>query len=237
MIIFYQPMKPFITVFTLISIFYIPQITFAQNAYLQEVNSDVAIGFDSKNFVTNLTINRIHKLPVYKDLIKVGLGYGLRYTGNFAQDATLDASVRDLPVDASLMLSDIQTHALNLNINFQISVWKFDLGGNIDALGFSFGARQKGTITTNSSDISGVAVKPTAFNILQGFPQDEGNLQSERLYIRYWINKKMAVRLAMAHTFAEYKLEDTDSSFSERYRHVTSPMMFGFTYKFWKKAE
>lgn len=234
-------MKQFIAIFTLFFIFSIQQTAFTQNKYLEEVEANLGLGIASKNdnFVGNLSINRIHKLPIYKDLIKVGLGYGLRYTANFAQNATLDASDRDLPINTSFLLSDVQTHAMNLNIYAQLSIWRIDIGANIDVLGFSFGSSQNGVLVAEGQDIlaNNASAKPTPFNILQGFPQDEGNLQSQRFYIRYWINEKMAVRVGLAHTFAEYELDQSVDNVSERFRNTTSPLMIGFTYKFWKSSK
>ena len=124
----------------------------------------------------------------------------------------------------------------------QYTIKKFDLGFNIDAIGFSFGAEKKANIISSVYDPGQARIQlasPTTFNLLLTSDNDYGSLNSE-FYLRYWIDEKIGLRLGYTFLFTEYttnqKLSfDNGRILNDRYRLKSSMLMLGVTYTPFKK--
>jgi hypothetical protein len=148
------------------------------------------------------------------------VGYGLRFAsfagGNlFYTTAPAKYTSEDAKID-TLSLINAQVNTLNVSIHLQYTLFKkLDLGFNIDAVGLSFGAEQKGSILSSSLDAGYSPVpkaKPTPLNILLVGDNDRGSLISE-FYVRYWISPRWAVRGGFNYFFSEYTT-DKELSFN-----------------------
>lgn len=222
-------MKKYTFLFILLSTF--SMSSFAQNSYLSGVGVDFTVGAANQNFETALMIQRIHKIKLYQSL-KFGVGYGLRYTANFVSNRSFTASPEGFPSDDRLAISQGNINSLNANLHLQLSWGKFDIGFNIDVAGIGFGGSQTGTFSVSGADVSQEAARPTPFNLLRGASRDIGSLHSER-YIRYWVNNKLGIKLALGHLFGEYTTDRKLSQDNDRFRTIYDPFIIGVTYRFW----
>lgn len=123
----------------------------------------------------------------------------------------------------TLQLNNSAIASLNSVFMLQYSFKKLDVGFNIDALGFTFGSKQSGKFMASESNALNNSIqiaKPTSFNLLLISDSDRGSLNSE-LYLRYWLNKRFAVRTGASFQFVEYKTDKLLTFENDRFRHKT----------------
>lgn len=180
---------------------------------------------------------------------RIGVGLGLRYSGFLGANLYYITAPAELTSGStgplvifkenieqnidSLLVKSPQVNALNLAINlcYRISP-SVILGFNIDAIGFSFGAK------TRANYINGVEGKntmatPTSFNILLISDNDRGSLNSE-LYVRYRLNEKLDMKAAGQFLFTEYTTETDVQQYPEpndRFRNKSLLFGLGVVYK------
>lgn len=188
---------------------------------------------------------------------KLKIGYGLRYTGYFAQDK--DIHFRTAPAKLTsgrysifalfsddilnqidtLHMHNLSTNSFNINTRFEYSVTKrIDLGFNIDIIGFTFGKQQEALFSGEVSDSQGKAnngktfnVKPAALNLLLISDSDIGSLNSE-MYLRYWASPKVGIRAGASFQFIEYKSNQKVAFDNDRFRTKQLLPFIALTYKF-----
>jgi len=167
------------------------------------------------------------------------IGWGIRYTGFAGKSTELVTASAKLTYGKTnpsvlfsetiesnldtLTLNKVQTNALNAVIILQFAISKrFEVGFNIDAIGFSFGAQQTGRFQSASESMalnnSEQTAKPTAFNLLLISDNDLGNLNSE-LYARYWISERVALRAGLSFNFVEYTTDRKLTFDNDRFRY------------------
>ncbi len=167
------------------------------------------------------------------------IGWGIRYTGFAGKTTnfiTAPAQLTSGKTDPSVLFSEtiesnldtltlnkVQTNALNAVINLQFAFSKrFEVGFNIDAIGFSFGGQQTGRFHSASQskalDNSVQTAKPTSFNLLLISDNDRGNLNSE-LYARYWLGDRVALRAGLSFNFVEYTTDRKLTFDNDRFRY------------------
>ncbi len=210
--------------------------------------ADVAVAFGS-GFAPAFSLNQYYGK-------KFKYGYGIRLTSFTAGNTDVITAPAKLTAGKesfaaflepqkiisqldTLNLSKIQSNSLNLSINLQYSFSsKFDVGFNIDAIGFSFGSKQSGLFTAKQSDAQGktndnkiYAGSPTSFNLLLISDSDIGNLNSE-LYGRYWINDKLSIRGGLGFQFIEYTTTQKLAFNNSRFRSKVLQPMLAVSYKF-----
>lgn len=157
---------------------------------------------------------------------KFKIGYGVRLSNYFGKDLsarTAPASLTSGKASIAALVSDdivanidtfqlktLQTNSLNLSINLQYALSsKVEAGINIDAIGFSFGGKQSGSLISKRSKrtfTDGTLVSeasPTSFNALLISDSDLGSLNSE-VYARYWLTEKIGIRAGLSFIFSEY---------------------------------
>jgi len=183
---------------------------------------------------------------------RLELGLGLKFTSYFGSNLyfrTAPAKLTSGKTDPTVLFSDdidqnidsvlfpkAQTNFLNLNLNIGYNLSKkFYVGFSIDAIGFSFGKKQKGIYYGNNF-APGIAVtaKPTPFNVLLISDNDRGSLNSE-LFVRYKWNDSWGVKLGFQFLFAEYttdkKVQTTpDGDKNDRFRKKMPGAGIGVTY-------
>lgn len=175
------------------------------------------------------------------------IGYGLRYTAYWSKNQkfiTAPAKLTSKQEGPQVLFSETfeenldtfqvsssQANMINAAIYLQYDLNpKFQVGFNIDAIGFSFGKKANGHIT---SSLTGATIhpsaKPTSFNLLLVSDNDIGSLNSE-LYARYFFNKKWAVRAGVSFLFVEYRTINKDLLNNDRYRNKSLTGMIGIVY-------
>lgn len=224
--------KIFFALLTLTIIASVFSFSFAQSNYLKRVEVDRTVGIAGKNFVAASAIQRIHQLAMYKN-IRFGIGYGLRYSISFVRNQSFIASPNKFASDDRLAIMRSCINTLNADLHFQLSWGKFDVGFNIDVVGVGFGKAQMGVFSIDGIETSRETARPTPFNILMGPFRDIGSLHSER-YIRYWLNKKLAVKLALGRLFGEYTTLRKLNLGNDRFRTIYKPIIAGISYRFWQ---
>ncbi|GAB3982931.1 hypothetical protein GCM10028806_55600 [Spirosoma terrae] len=197
-----------------------------------------------------LSFNRLHGLGKSH---RFRIGYGLRFTSAFGSNTDYRTAPARLTSGsqsfAALVSEDIianidtvrfpktQINSFNISINLEYALSrKFEIGINIDAIGFSFGATQTGTFIANSpvrSSLSGSAqeAKPTAFNLLLVSDSDLGSLNSEA-YVRYRLNQRVSLRGGLGFQFNEYTTTRKLTFENDRFRSKNAMPMLAISYHF-----
>lgn len=109
---------------------------------------------------------------------------------------------------------------------------KFAVGFNIDAIGFSFGAKKNGNYISGSQGQSEEA-KPTVFNLLLTSDNDRGSLNSE-LYGSYSFTDQWSLRAGLQFLFTEYTTDTNVQQYPEpnnRFRNKSLMFMIGTSLK------
>jgi hypothetical protein len=128
-------------------------------------------------------------------------------------------------------------NSVNLSANFGYNFNKrWSLGFNIDLIGFSFGRKTSGILTSNGNTRADPAVKPAAFNVLLTGDNDYGSLNSE-FFVKYKLDKRWGIKAVYQFYFAEYKttsLQQTapDGTLVNRFRNKANLLGAGVSYHF-----
>ncbi len=197
-----------------------------------------------ESFMISLDASKVYGITRNK---KFRIGYGLRYSGIFAQDQTFVTAPANLTSGQTgfgvlfaenkpenfdtLTFNNAQVNSLNLAIYLQYAFnKKWDIGFNIDAIGFSFGAKQTSIFQANGVRTTQQA-SPTAFNLLLVSDNDLGSLNSE-IYARYWLNDKWAIKAGLSFVFTEYKTDRKLTFDNDRFRNKALLFEVGGHYAF-----
>ena len=207
---------------------------------------DGAISFGNKRIAPAIGWAHLHGIGKKKQKLKIG--YGVRITSfNGKNQDYITASAKVVKgvtgpavfakkpilenID-TLMLERPQVNAINLNLQLQYSFTnRFDVGFNIDLVGFSFGPSRSAILKssdrrTNLSSIQ--EATPTSFNLLLGADNDIGTLNSE-FYGKYWITKRIAIKGGFSHLFTEYTSK-ADLPGGKRFRNISNLIFVGVSF-------
>lgn len=183
---------------------------------------------------------------------RFAIGTGIRFTSYFGANQYYETAPAKLTsgstgpfvifkenieenIDTFLIKSP-QVNSLNIFINLRYKISnKFQVGFNIDAIGFSFGSTTSGNYINRSQSAVGFMedAKPTPFNILLISDNDNGSLNSE-LYGKYYFNDSWAVKLSASFLFTEYTTDSNVQQYPEpndRFRNKSLMLGLGVTYK------
>ncbi len=213
--------------------------------YKYNNNFDVALSASANQQMGALSWVHFHSVTK-KQRFKIG--YGIRFNSQFGKNltyVTAPASITSKRNDPGVLFSKIyyenidtffvaksQNNSLNLSINLQYTIkQKLDIGFNIDAIGFSFGAKTTGIYISSQSTESGStqSARPTPFNLLLVSDNDIGFLNSE-LYVRYWFNKNWGIKAGASFIFTEYTTDNKLRLDNNRWRNKALIGMIGITY-------
>lgn len=125
-------------------------------------------------------------------------------------------------------------HSVNLGIYLAYFIHpKWEIGFNIDAIGFSFGPQAKGDFAKlgGGAGLSQVKAKPYPFNALLVSDNDLGSLNSE-LYMQHRFSAHWAARAGATFIFSELKTEIKPRLNNDRFRHKSLQGMLGLAYIF-----
>jgi hypothetical protein len=188
---------------------------------------------------------------------KIQIGYGVRFTNFVAANkyyttapAKFTSTTQNIgTIFSETIIENIDTittatsitNSINLAIYLQYQIsQKFDVGFNIDAIGFSFGPQKDFNIISSSFDPNQSPVQrgsPTRFNLLLTSDNDIGSLNSE-FYLRYWLTRKIGIRTGYTFLFSEYRTEknlsfDSGRIVNDRYRYKAGMALLAVTFKPW----
>jgi hypothetical protein len=134
----------------------------------------------------------------------------------------------------TLRLGSVNANSLNLfiNLRYQLSK-KLSVGFNIDAIGFSFGKKKRGTFINNENQTDTEA-SVTSFNVLLISDNDRGSLNSE-FYVRYNLKEDWSLKGGAQFVFIEYTTDTDVQQFPEpndRFRLKSLLFAVGISRKF-----
>lgn len=239
-------------------------ILFGQNSNAQTYKEGHLFGLSlnvgSNEFADALSWSHYHGIGKNK---RFKIGYGLRITNYFGKDvdyvtapakytagkesfAALFTAERIEENYDTLNFVSAQVNSLNaavfLSYTPPILNNKLDIGMNIDVIGASFAARQKGDFSGQGpfgTRTPGSSI-PTSFNLLLISDSDLGSLNSE-WYLRYWIKPKIALKLGLEFLFTEFKTNDkiqaipNTNEFNDRFRRKSTMLMIGIQFAPFRK--
>lgn len=211
---------------------------------------DLALSTKGDFTTVSLAANRLHGLGHSH---RFRIGYGLRLTSAFGSNTDYRTAPANLTSGnqsiVALFSNDIvanidtvrfpktQINSLNISFNMEYALSRrFDVGVNIDVIGFSVGGKQTGTFIANSpfrSSLSGSQqeAKPTVFNLLLISDSDLGSLTSE-YYVRYRINPRVSVRGGINFQFNEYTTNRKLTFENDRFRSKNFLPLVAVSYHF-----
>lgn len=133
----------------------------------------------------------------------------------------------------SVLVKSPQVNALNafVNIAYQFNS-RWTLGFDIDVIGLSVGAKQRGNYI-NGYTGKNTTAKPTTFNLLLTSDNDLGTLNSA-LYLRYQLTARWFVKAAAQFLFTEYKTAtpvQMQPSDNDRFRNKSLMAGVGVTFQ------
>ena len=131
----------------------------------------------------------------------------------------------------SLLVKSPQSTSVNasINIDYRLSA-KVIIGFNIDAIGFSFGPKQRGNYI-NGYQGKNTEGSPTSFNVLLISDNDRGSLNSE-LYGKYQFNARWSVKVGAQFLFTEYTTITSVQefpSYNDRFRNKSLLFAMGLS--------
>jgi hypothetical protein len=229
----------------------------AKVSYRQQHIVGLSTSYSTGNFAAALDWSHLHGIGKGKKRFKIG--YGIRYTGYIGADkqyttapSKFTSTVQSLGtlfsetildnIDTLTINNTGQTNSVNVSVHLEYTLGKgmrTDLGFNIDAIGYSFGTKKIGTITSSVLDASSppvIEATPTKLNLLLTSDNDIGSLNSE-FYLRRWNKQKnLALKVGFTFYFSEYttteKLSfDNGRILNDRFRYKSSMAMIGICWK------
>ena len=214
---------------------------------------DLGVSMANQQFAGTLSAFHLHGLGRKKQ--RLNIGYGVRFTSFVAANkyyttapAKFTSTVQNLGTIFSETIQEnidtittatAFTNSLNLAFLVEYNIKsKFDLGFNIDIVGFSFGPQKKFNIISSSFDANQEPVQtaaPTKFNLLLTSDNDIGSLNSE-FYLRYWLAPKLGVKLGYTFLFSEYRTDqkisfDNGRIVNDRFRFKASMVLLSISFR------
>lgn len=169
---------------------------------------------------------------------KMEVGLGGRFTSYFGIKQYYTSAPASLADDHnkidSLYMKNAQMNSLNLAIHlgYRFSP-KFGAGFNIDAIGFSFGGKQR-TTYLGEGESQSASARPTTWNTLLVGNNDHGTLNSE-FFVRYFFKNDFAIKVAYQYLFTEYTTSTEVQLLPEandRFRNKSGMLSVGITKQF-----
>lgn len=212
--------------------------------------ADLSVATNGKLSSVALTINQLHGLGRSH---RFRVGYGLRFTATTASQLDYVTAPAKLTSGTqsfvalftenindnldTLLLSKTQTNSLNVSIHLEYGITRrFDVGINIDAVGYTFGGKQSGLFVSNRPTRSSLhntvqAAKVTPLNLLLVSDSDIGSLNSEA-YVRYRVTPTLSVRGGIGFQFTEYTTDRKLTLDNDRFRAKNAGVQLAVAYHF-----
>lgn len=216
-----------------------------KKGYKYNNNFDLALATSGGQSLGALSWVHFHSITKKK---RFKIGYGIRFNSQVGKNlnyVTAPAILTSKQTGPQVLFSEIfpenvdtfyvskaQNNFLNISINLQYTIKeKFDVGFNIDAVGFSFGGKTTGKYIAYQSLDNGTTqtAAPTSVNLLLVSDNDIGSLNSE-LYLRYWFKPKWAIKVGASFAFTEYTTKNKLRLENDRWRNKSLMGMIGITF-------
>ena len=169
-----------------------------------------------------------------KDFLSAGPA---KYTRTFTAPFLIFFAGQEEQNFDTLSVQRPQVNSLNafISVGYQFSK-KWDVGFNIDVVGFSFGRKSSSVFLSNGITRIDPESKPVGFNVLLTGDHDRGTLNSE-LFLRYKLSEKWGLRAIYQFLFVEYRSESlnqvySDGKTNDRFRNKVNSAGLGLTYYF-----
>jgi len=204
--------------------------------------AEISLSGNASQFTGAASLQRLYEFGKNR---KFKMGYGLRFNAYRSSDKefiTAPATLTSKQEGPQVLFS--KTYEENLDTfkvasarvnSFNAAIYleyaftpKFQVGFNIDAIGFSFGKKTKGTIRSTYGNFSPEA-RPYGFNLLLVSDNDLGSLNSE-IFARYFISPQWAIKAGGSFLFTEYQTETKDILNNDRYRNKSLTFMLGVSF-------
>lgn len=208
------------------------QSTYAQEAKTLNNSIEAGIGFTSGGFIGGIGYWQDWGVLKNKAL---RLGYGVRFTsfsgsdGNHASappEFWNDETMRDSVFVSSPQMSNI---ALYVGASYVIAD-RFELGFNIDALGYTFGGDKDAVHTSISDGVeTETVVNPGSVTALLLGPNDIGMVRSD-FFVGYKFNENWKATVGFGPLFTEYRTETELQEGNTRYRGTYGMILLGVVY-------
>jgi len=161
------------------------------------------------------------------------LGYGVRFTGYFGKDVNHISAPPEFYTDEakqdSIFVSSPQMSNIALYIGASYTIReRFEVGFNIDALGYTFGGDKDATFTSDGATTE-TTVNPGSITALLLGPNDIGMVRSD-FFAGYKFNDNWKVRLGVGPLFTEYRTETELQEGNTRYRGTSMMILVGAVY-------
>jgi hypothetical protein len=216
---------------------FIATFVFTFSLYAQQNNNYVELGGSVGSSVGSVGV-AFHKNWTLGKKDKFVIGTGLRFTSLFGTDVNFTSAPPDFTGDDknvdTLQAPSPSVSSVNLMINLGYRVSnKFEVGFNIDAIGFSFGTKGMPSYIRNGKK-SVTNASPTSTNILLIGDNDRGSLNSH-FYAKYEVSRNIGIKLAYQYLFNELTTDtkiQTVPSANDRFRAKTGMIYAGVSYSF-----
>jgi hypothetical protein len=211
-----------------------------------KLNNNFDLALASSGAQSAVAVSWVHLHAITKNK-KFTIGYGVRFTSQVGKNLTYTTAPAKLTSGTqgpqamftetivknidTLYVASSQNNMLNANINLQYAFSsKFEIGFNIDAVGFTFGANTNGNYKAQDNYPSSIqSAKPTTLNALLVSDNDLGSLNSE-LYARYWLSNKIALRAGASFMFTEYTTANKLRLDNNRFRNKSLMPMLAISF-------
>jgi len=169
-----------------------------------------------------VSLNNFYGIALLSRTLSPGLG--IRVASYFGRDnvsfSTADADLIRSNKTNTLSISGAQTNSVNLSFHLKGEILpRFELGFDIDLIGFSFGNSRFGDYSSSNASLAGLQpAHASSFNVLLGGKPDRGQLDSE-FYAAYWLSDDWALRAGFSHFISEYTTDNALDFGNNRFRH------------------
>lgn len=194
---------------------------------------DLAIGAGASSYTSSLMWSRNHGLFKGK---KFRVGYGVRLSGFGGSNLNYSTAPAQLILDNtvdSILIGSPLNMGFNANIHLGYMITpKWQVGFNIDAIGFSFGGNKSVGYAfglNNPAFPERLDASPTSFNALLIGNNDLGMLKSE-FFVAYNFCNKYGIRAGLDFTFSEYTTTQKLNFDNDRFRYKAMMGFVAFTY-------
>jgi len=194
---------------------------------------DAALGVGD-GVTTAVSLNNFYGFKLLSRTLSPGLG--IRVASYFGGDnvsfSTADADLIRANKTNVLSISGAQTNSVNLSFHLKGEIFPgFELGFDIDLIGFGFGNSRTGTYSSTDPSLAGPqAAHASSFNIFLFGKSDRGQLDSE-FYAAYWLNNHWALRAGFSHFISEYTTDNALDFGNNRFRHSANLGFVGVSYR------
>lgn len=240
-------------IFTTAIIFAFAASSYAQQKPLPRINQFADLTGTIGSSQGSIAASYVHNWRIGKRK-KWEAGVGARYTGYFGtkRDFTTAPArlARTTTTPFIIFFAGQKTenwdtltvqrpfvNSINISLNFGYNFnTKWSAGFNIDLIGFSFGRKGSGILTSNGTTRTEPEARPTAFNVLLTGDNDIGSLNSE-FFLKYKLNERWGIKAVYQFYFAEYKTSTIkqiapDGTEVDRFRNKANNFGLGVAYHF-----